>query len=163
MSFANIVKKISDAIDKVCLVIIVAILAVMVLVTMLQIVSRLSGSSFLWTEELNRYLLICGTLIGAGCAYKEGSHISITFVQGLCSAKTERMLRLFVHAVCFVAFVIMIFFSFTYAMKQAQLAPVLRIPMKYMYLSIPTGFTLMAVHALNAALQVMQEKGGRLQ
>ena len=130
MKFANVVKKISDSIDKVCLAIIVAILGTMVVVTMAQIISRLAGDAFLWTEELNRYLLIWGTLIGAGCAYKEGSHISITFVQGMCSAKTERMLRMLVHAVCLIAFVAMAYFSLEYAMKQAQLAPVLRIPMK---------------------------------
>lgn len=163
MKFSNIVKKISDGVDKVCLAIIVAILGTMVLVTMAQIISRLAGDSFLWTEELNRYLLIWGTLIGAGCAYKEGSHISITFVQGMCSAKTERRLRMLVHAICLIAFVAMIFFSLQYALKQAQLAPVLRIPMKYMYLSVPIGFTLMAIHALNAILEIRQEKGGRLQ
>ena len=162
MKFANVVKKISDGIDKICLAIIVAILGAMVVVTMAQIISRLAGNAFLWTEELNRYLLIWGTLIGAGCAYKEGSHISITFVQGMCSARTERMLRMFVHIVCLIAFIAMTYFSFEYAMKQAQLAPVLRIPMKYMYLSIPIGFSLMAIHALDALLQVLQEKGGRL-
>jgi TRAP-type C4-dicarboxylate transport system permease small subunit len=162
MKFANVVKKISDSIDKVCLAIIVAILGTMVVVTMAQIISRLAGDAFLWTEELNRYLLIWGTLIGAGCAYKEGSHISITFVQGMCSAKTERILRMLVHTVCLIAFVAMAYFSLEYAMKQAQLAPVLRIPMKYMYLSIPIGFSLMAIHALDALLQVVHEKGGRL-
>ena len=162
MKFANVVKKVSDGIDKICLAIIVAILGAMVVVTMAQIISRLAGNAFLWTEELNRYLLIWGTLIGAGCAYKEGSHISITFVQGMCSARTERMLRMFVHIVCLIAFIAMTYFSFEYAMKQAQLAPVLRIPMKYMYLSIPIGFSLMAIHALDALLQVLQEKGGRL-
>ena len=162
MKFANVVKKVSDGIDKICLAIIVAILGAMVVVTMAQIISRLAGNAFLWTEELNRYLLIWGTLIGAGCAYKEGSHISITFVQGMCSARTERMLRMFVHIVCLIAFIAMTYFGFEYAMKQAQLAPVLRIPMKYMYLSIPIGFSLMAIHALDALLQVLQEKGGRL-
>ena len=162
MKIANIVKKVSDGIDKVCLAIIVAILGAMVVVTMAQIISRLAGDAFLWTEELNRYLLIWGTLIGAGCAYKEGSHISITFVQGMCSAKNERRLRMFVHAVCLISFIAMAYFSLEYAMKQAQLAPVLRIPMKYMYLSVPIGFSLMAIHALDALLQVRQEKGGRL-
>ncbi len=161
MKFANIVKKVSDSIDKVCLAIIVAILGTMVVVTMAQIISRLAGDAFLWTEELNRYLLIWGTLIGAGCAYKEGSHISITFVQGMCSANVERSLRMLVHVVCLIAFVAMAYFSFEYAMKQMQLAPVLRIPMKYMYLSVPISFVLMAVHALNAVLQIGQEKGGR--
>ena len=162
MKFAGVVKKVSDGIDKVCLAIIVAILGVMVVVTMAQIISRLAGDSLLWTEELNRYLLIWGTLIGASCAYKEGSHISITFVQGMCSAKTERMMRLFVHVVCLVAFVVMAYFGLEYALKQVALAPALRIPMKYMYMSIPIGFALMAVHALDAVLQIRQEKGGRL-
>ena len=162
MKFADIIKKVSDSVDKVCLVIIVAILGTMVAVTMAQIISRLAGDAYAWTEELNRYLLIWGTLIGAGCAYKEGSHISITFVQSRFSAKTERMLRLFVHVVCLVAFVAMAYFGLEYAMKQVALAPVLRIPMKYVYMSIPIGFALMALHALDAALQVRQEKGGRL-
>jgi len=162
MKFAGVVKKVSDGIDKVCLAIIVAILGVMVVVTMAQIISRLAGDSLLWTEELNRYLLIWGTLIGASCAYKESSHISITFVQGMCSAKTERMMRLFVHVVCLVAFVVMAYFGLEYALKQVALAPALRIPMKYMYMSIPIGFALMAVHALDAVLQIRQEKGGRL-
>ena len=162
MKFADVIKKVSDSVDKVCLVIIVAILGTMVAVTMAQIISRLAGDAYAWTEELNRYLLIWGTLIGAGCAYKEGSHISITFVQSRCSANTERMLRLFVHVVCLVAFVAMAYFGLEYAMKQVALAPVLRIPMKYVYMSIPIGFALMALHALDAALQVRQEKGGRL-
>ncbi len=162
MKFAQIVKKISNGIDKVCLAIIVAILGVMVVVTMAQIISRLAGDSFLWTEELNRYLLIWGTVIGAGCAYKGGNHISITFIHGLCSVPTERKLRMLVHGVCLVTFVAMAFFSLEYALKQAQLAPVLRFQMKYMYLSIPTGFVLMAIHALDALLDTVQEKGGRL-
>ncbi len=162
MKVANAVKKVSDIVDKVCLAIIVAILGTMVVVTMAQIISRLAGDAYIWTEELNRFLLIWGTLIGAGCAYKEGSHISITFVQSMCSAKTERMLRMVVHMVCLVAFVAMMYFSFEYAMKQVQLAAVLRIPMKYMYLSVPIGFALMALHALNAVLQIKQEKGGRM-
>ena len=107
--------------------------------------------------------MIWGTLIGAGCAYKEGSHISITFVHGLFSAKGERMMRMLVHVLCLVTFIAMIYFSFEYAMKQVALAPVLRIPMKYMYLSIPIGFGLMAVHALDAILQIKQEKGGRVE
>ena len=38
----------------------------------------------------------------------------------------------------------------------------LRIPMKYMYYSIPIGFGLMIIHAVDAILQILQEKGGAL-
>lgn len=67
------------------------------------------------------------------------------------------------HILCIIAFCAVVYFGFYYAMKQAQLAPSLRIPMKYMYLSVPIGFSLMIVHAINEVLQLIQQKGGKLQ
>ena len=46
-------------------------------------------------------------------------------------------------------------------MKQMQLAPSLRIPMKYMYMSVPIGFGLMLIHAVNAVFEeLFKSKGG---
>ena len=49
---------------------------------------------------------------------------------------------------------------FNFSMKQKQLAPSLRIPMKYMYLSVPIGFSLMALHAIDEVIQIIAKKGG---
>ena len=67
MGFTNGFKKFSDIIDKICLVLIVLMLGVMVLVTMAQIICRTAGSALQWSEELNRYLLIWSTFLGASC------------------------------------------------------------------------------------------------
>lgn len=104
MGFTNGFKKFSDIIDKICLVLIVLMLGVMVLVTMAQIICRTAGSALQWSEELNRYLLIWSTFLGASCVYKAGTHISITFRHGLVSPKIQRIIRIIVHVICILAF-----------------------------------------------------------
>lgn len=163
MNFAKSFKKLSNGIDKACVAIIVAMLAVMVVVTIAQIVCRLAGNSLQWSEELNRYLLVWSTFLGASCVYKAGTHISITFVQGLFSPQVQRAIRIFVHAVCIAAFCAVVYYGLIYSGKMVQQAPSLHIPMKYMYLSIPIGFSLMIVHAIDAILDLLQDKGGKLQ
>ena len=169
MNFAKGFKKISDGIDKVCIAVVVAMIAAMVCVTIAQIVCRelstvLDGVKPLqWSEEVCRYLLVWATFLGASCVYKEGSHITITFLQGFFPPKTQRYIRIFVHVLCVIAFCAVVYFGFTFAMKQMQLATSLRIPMKYMYLSVPIGFGLMLIHAINAIMELLQVKGGNAQ
>lgn len=158
----EIIHKLSDNIDKIVLAIVVTMLGVMVLVTTAQIVCRLARHSLLWSEELCRYLLVWSTFLGASCVYKSGAHIAITFVQGVFPPKIQRAMRIFVHGVCILTFCAVVYFGVIYAGKQAQLAPSLRIPMKYMYYSIPIGFGLMIIHAVDAILQILQKKGGAL-
>lgn len=163
MNFAKGFKKFSDSIDKICTIIVVIMLAAMVVVTMAQIICRTWFTALQWSEEVNRYLLVWSTFLGASCVYKAGTHISITFVQGFFSPKVQRAIRIFVHVLCLLSFCAVVYFGLLYTLKQAQLAPALRIPLKYMYMSIPIGFSLMSVHAIDAILDLLQEKGGKLQ
>lgn len=163
MDFANKFRKFSDGIDKLCIAVVVVMLAAMLCVTIAQIVCREWFRALQWSEEVCRYLLVWSTFLGASCVYKEGSHITITFLQGLFPPNVQRGIRIFVHILCIIVFCAVVYSGFYYAMKQAQLAPSLRIPMKYMYLSVPIGFSLMIVHAINEVLQLVQQKGGKLQ
>lgn len=163
MQFTKGFKKFSNGIDKCCICIVVAMLAAMVVVTMAQIICRSWFTALQWSEEVNRYLLVWSTFLGASCVYKAGTHISITFVQGMFSPRVQRGIRLLVHVLCLLSFCAVVYFGMLYTMKQGQLAPSLRIPLKYMYLSIPIGFSLMSIHAIDAIFDLLQEKGGKLQ
>ena len=160
MSFVKGFKKFSDGLDKLCIAVVVIMLAVMVGVTIAQIICR-NFKALQWSEEVCRYLLIWTTFLGASCVYKEGSHITITFIQGLFPPKVQRKIRIFVHIVCILVFFTVVYYSFTFGLRQNQLAPSLRIPMKYMYMSIPIGFSFMIVHAVNEVLQLLTAKGGK--
>lgn len=158
-TFANAFHKFSDVINKICTALIVALLSAMVIVTILQIYNRLAGHSLLWSEEACRFMLVWSTFIGASVAYKSGAHISVTLVQNMLPAPAEKALRILVHAVCIVVFCAVVYFGYKYAGKQMQLAPTLHFRMKWMYYSVPVGFGLMLIHAVDAILEILQEKG----
>ncbi|MBR5467756.1 MAG: TRAP transporter small permease [Firmicutes bacterium] len=160
MNFIKAFKKFSDGIDKACIAAAVVMIGIMVIVTIAQIICREYFKALQWSEEVCRFLLVWATFIGASCVYKEGTHITITFLQDKFSPEKKKLIQIFVHIICLVAFVAVVYFGFKFALKQKQLAPSLRIPMKYMYFSVPLGFGLMSIHAVNEILQFIGQKGG---
>lgn len=156
MAIVRGIHKISDWLDKFGAVLSLIMLAAMVIITGLQIVFRVFFEALTWSEELCRYLLVWSTFVGASCVYKHAGHINITIVQNLFPPKVRKILKLLVQVICAVFFVMMIYYGFIYVGKQgAQLSPAMRIPMSYMYASIPVGGLLMAWHALDAILQML--------
>ena len=160
MNFIKAFKKFSDGIDKVCIAAAVVMIGIMVIVTIAQIICREYFKALQWSEEVCRFLLVWATFIGASCVYKEGTHITITFLQEKFSPEKQKLIQILVHIICLVAFVAVVYFGFKFSLKQKQLAPSLRIPMKYMYFSVPLGFGLMSLHAVNEILQFIGQKRG---
>ena len=91
-----------------------------------------------------------------GCVYKHSGHISITFVQDMVPAALSKVLKLLVHVVCTILFVVVIIYGMKYFGKQGnQLSAAMRLPMKYIYLCIPVGCGFMLVHAVDAVLGLL--------
>lgn len=68
----------------------------------------------------------------------------------------RRAAQVVVHLLCAVFFALMVYFGAVYAMKQSrQLSPAMRIPMSYLYASIPAGGLMMLWHAVDAVLQTL--------
>lgn len=135
-------------------VVIVFILGAMVVITGAQIVCRLFFTSLAWSEEATRYLLIWGTMLGAGCVYKHSGHISITLLQDAVPAKGKSLLLILVHILCALVFAVIVANGIKYFGKQGnQLSPAMRIPMRYVYTCIPIGSAIMIVHAADAILE----------
>ena len=155
MPVINGIHKLSDILDKLMEIVIVFMLGAMVVITFLQIVSRIFFTAIPWTEEATRYLLIWGTLFGAGCVYKHGGHISVSLLSGALPEKPKKLLQLVVHLLCLLLFSIIVVNGVRYFGKQGnQLSAALRLPMRYVYLCIPCGAGIMIVHALDAALRL---------
>ncbi|MGN0776319.1 MAG: TRAP transporter small permease, partial [Candidatus Ventricola sp.] len=66
----KVLTPVSDALDKLCSVLIVIMLGVMVLVTGAQIVCRTWFTALSWSDEVTRYLLIWSTFLGASVVYR---------------------------------------------------------------------------------------------
>ena len=151
--FKKVLTPVSDALDKICSVLIVIMLGAMVVITGAQIICRTWFTALSWSDEVTRYLLIWSTFLGASVVYRHSGHISITFVQDLVPQKAGKAMRVLVHAICFVLFAVLLRYASRYCMKLNKTATALPIKMKYIYLCIPISMGIMMVHALLMAAQ----------
>lgn len=159
MSVAKAVKKASDYLDKICCWIVVLTMGGMVFFTSVQIIARVFFQALSWSEEITRYLLVWSTFIGAGCVYKRGGHINVTFIQDLFKGKAKKYVHMLVHLLCSVFFAIAVYFGIKYLGKQgSQLSAALRIPMNMMYMAIPLGCGIMLLHSVSALFEVWEKK-----
>ena len=144
----KVLLKISDLLDRICGVLIVFMIGAMVIITVAQIVFRTWFSALSWSEEVTRYLLIWSTFLGATCVYRHSGNISITFIQEAFLPKVTKILRILVHAVCMVLFVVLCWYGARYAMNLKKTATTLPIKMSYIFVVVPVSMGICAFHAL---------------
>ena len=149
----KVLTPVSDALDKVCSVLIVVMLGLMVIITGAQIICRIWFTALTWSDEVTRYLLIWSTFLGASVVYRHSGHISVTIVQDAVPPRLSKILRVAVHAICFVLFTVLLYFSCTYCMKLNKTATTLPIKMKYIYLCVPISMVILMVHSLLMAVE----------
>ena len=106
MAFVKEFHKLSDVLDTICSYIIVVMLGAMVVITGAQIVCRMAFTDLSWSEEATRYLLVWSSFLGASCVYKHSGHISITFVQDMVPTALSKTLKILVHVVCAILFIV---------------------------------------------------------
>ena len=139
---------VSDALDRLCGLLIVLMLGAMVLITGAQIVCRTWFTALSWSDEVTRYLLIWSTFLGATCVYRHSGHIAITLVQDSLPKPMGKAMRVAVQVICFVLFAVLLVFSVQYCGKLKKTATALPIKMKYIYLCIPISMGINMLHAL---------------
>ena len=153
MVLKKILTPVSNALDKLCSVLIVIMLGLMVLITGAQIICRTWFTALTWSDEVTRYLLIWSTFLGASGVYRHSGHISVTIVQDAVPPRLSKVLRVAVHVICFVLFAVLLYFSCTYCMKLNKTATTLPIKMKYIYLCVPISMVILMVHSLLMAVE----------
>src|SRR6266852_2565957 len=72
-------KKLIDAYHRLLTWLMVAMTAILVVPVSLQIISRYTGliPSYIWTEELSRFLFIWMVMLGAMIGIREGTHFEV--------------------------------------------------------------------------------------
>ena len=110
----------------------------------LQIVSRVFFTSFAWTEEVARFLLIWITFLGAALAFQQGRHIAVTFVRDLMPLNLRRIITGagILVAIAFLVTLAMIGWKYS-GIQSFQKSPSLRISMFWVYLVMPASAAIM--------------------
>lgn len=115
-----------------------------------NVVSRyVFGDSLNWSEEIARYLMIWVTYIGAGLAMREGQHVAIEYAQTLLPRALQPWIRGFVALIILVFLGVLTYVGIQFSdFAWRQRSPVMQWPMGAVYLSIPIGASLFALHFL---------------
>lgn len=107
------------------------------------------NSSLIWSEELVRYGLLWGVMLGGVVALDRHAHIALDPLRERISPGAYRIVAwasgLFVIAFC----AITAWYGTEYAYRiRLMSSPASQIPMIYVYAAIPVGFSLMAFFAV---------------
>jgi TRAP-type C4-dicarboxylate transport system permease small subunit len=125
-----------------------ALLALMAVLVFGNVCARyLFKASFGWVEELTRYMMIWLAYLGAGLALRHGNHVAVMLLVGALPRTPARALRCLVGLVMAGFLVAVAWIGWEYAaFAWRQRTPVLQWPTGAVYLAIPIGTALMALH-----------------
>ena len=155
----KLLETIADILDRVCGVLIVLMVGLMVVFTTAQIICRTWFTSLTWAEEATRFLLIWASFLGATCVYRHSGNIAVTFVQDLFPQAVRRIIRILVHAVCLLLFVVLFFYGIQYCGRQVRYAAAIPIKMKYVYLCLPISMCILAYQAFVLMMREIRGTG----
>jgi TRAP-type transport system small permease protein len=116
-------------------------LALMSVIVIVQVFSRyLFNFSFVWAEELVRYLMIWMVMLGSALVQSKNEHIRIDFFPMLAGARGRRMMETFFRLATLIFLVIITYkgFKISYFNRLFESSG-LRISMLWPTLAIPIG------------------------
>ena len=129
--------------DKILAKLVALIGVVLVLSVMTQILTRtFLRVPFPWTDELARFSFIYFCFLGGVMALRYKLHLGIDFFESKMPAKVKFINRIFVYSMILIFGLILGIYGYRLmGIVGIQLTPILRIPMRYVYFSLPmAGF-----------------------
>lgn len=150
-----IIKKINRSVENLT----ACFLAMMVMLVFVQVVSReIIGSSFPWTEEVARFLMIWITFLGASFAFQYGAHIGIEYFKMKLPKLFQKSFDLISLLACSVFFYFMVKYGLEISNRaMLQTSAALNIPMGYVYLVIPISGFLMFLNLVDITVKKLKK------
>jgi TRAP-type C4-dicarboxylate transport system permease small subunit len=128
--------------------VLIGLMASMAVLVIANVFARyLFNHSFIWAEELSRYLMIWVGFLGSGLVLRVGAHIAVDVLQDVLPRVAAQGLRVLVVAVLVVCIGAMGWLGVQYVQfAWGQETPALNWNFGLIYLAIPLGAVLMLVH-----------------
>ena len=134
-------------------------LVVMVVVTFIEVIRRYAfGLSFIWAEELVRFLLVFTAFLGGAAAYRAKALAYLDLVTSHLNDSVKRIVDIIVTVLIIVICVYLCVQGYSYSFSP-QIANMystgLKLKMTVVYLSIPVGFTLLALFGVEHLFETL--------
>ncbi len=162
MKFRQVFYRICDTVFTVIKVLMAIMITVMVIITTMEVVRRyIFGKSFIWAEELVKFLLVAVTFLGGPAAYRAGGLAFLDLVTSHLGKKAQTVISIFNNVVIIAACAWLAKLSFAYSfspMVAKMFSTGLKLKMTYIYLTIPIGFVFMIMFAIEQILKLIEKK-----
>jgi TRAP-type C4-dicarboxylate transport system permease small subunit len=157
--------RIVDKANKVLEVLVGIALAAMTLLIFLQVLVRFVFAnlniqfSVPWTEELSRYLMIWAIFIGAALVARRADALAVEALVHAVPAVAGRALKFCAHLMALVFYGCVFYVGLQWAeFGKSETAPVLGVPMLWVYSSMSVGAALSIVNAVVLLVETVLEK-----
>ncbi len=142
-----------DFLNKGALLLCVVLAAADLVVVILEVITRMAGTTFVWTEELSRWFLVWITFIGSSVVLKENKHIRVEFFITVCPEKIGKWINLAGQIGILFFFCFFSVLSWQVAVDAIGIkGDVIMLPMFYAKLALFIGGVLMVVHQIHAVV-----------
>ncbi len=140
--------------------VLIGLMAGMALLVIANVIARYAfNHSFVWAEELSRYMMIWVGFLGSGLVLRAGAHIAVEVLQDLLPRRAAQALRLAVLLVMLVCIGAMLWLGVQYVQfAWGQESPVLNWNFGVIYLAIPIGAVLMLLHGAFIAVPFVRDR-----
>ncbi|AGM40477.1 TRAP transporter small transmembrane protein TeaB [Spiribacter salinus M19-40] len=130
--------------------------------TVANVVGRFAlGSSIFFSGEINRILIIMVTFAGIGYAARHGRHIRMSAIYDAFPVAGRKAIMITIALITAAAMFFLLYFSITYIISlydRGRVLPALGLPIWWIYLWVPIGFTITGIQFLLTAVKNLREK-----
>lgn len=107
------------------------------------------NDSLVWSEEVVRYGLLWGVMLGAALASDRGAHIALEPLKNSLSPQSYRVLQWLAGALIIAFCAVVAWYGWQYTSRLWRMSsPAMQMPMWYVFISIPVGCVLVSFFTL---------------
>jgi TRAP-type C4-dicarboxylate transport system permease small subunit len=134
----------------------------MAIMTIAAVVTRFVFNDALTiTDEMNMIFIIVVTFAGLSYAARNGRHIRMSAIYDAMPVKTRKILMICISTITAFFMFLLAYYSYYYIVEvyeSGRVLPALGIPVFYIYLWVPIGFTVTGVQYSFTVIKNLREK-----
>ena len=152
--------RLCDLVEKIIKVLMAVLIVAMVLLIASQVGFRyILNQPLAWTEEVARHLMIWAGLLGAAVAYRRKGHLGMDILVMHLGKPWRRVVELILQVLSIGFFGILVIHGIPLVERtMRQFSSAIRIPMGYIYASIPAGAALILLFAVERIVRVWSDQ-----
>ena len=139
--------------------------AIMAVVIIFQVISRnIFDYTLVWAEELAKYMLVWSTFIGASVAVRDREMAALDLLDNMLKGKWVAWHRIILQLLSIFFLVFLAFYGTKLSFEPGvyrQVSPAMRIPVYYLYMSIPISAVLMIIYMIEDIWKTIRKTSRR--